>query len=269
MDTRVSRWEKQVETYLGHRELLPLNQFLDAAAGLRKSGYRPVRFRPFADAQTVRVAAVWNRDGRNWTLAVDRAADEIRQLDERNRLDNSIPVDVAGYTAVHVQGKAIDRYAALWSDRAGPADDARLYIGVSPAEHVSVQDRLMARKQMVLGLNAMRGSDGRTRYSGVWGHSSLTDLFVKCSLNKDERAFGLEWAAERGSRLVDVTVSAVDPIWTCQELARAALEAAQHGSKSRSDELKKRSQAIPGNYSRRISPFLFPLLPCDLGLESP
>ena len=50
-------------------QTMPLDEFLTTAEGLRKSGYRPVRFRPYADGQAVRVAAVWTRDGRNWRIA--------------------------------------------------------------------------------------------------------------------------------------------------------------------------------------------------------
>ena len=47
-------------------QTMPLAEFLTTAEGLRSSGYRPIRFRPYADGQVVRVAAVWKRDGRKW-----------------------------------------------------------------------------------------------------------------------------------------------------------------------------------------------------------
>ena len=80
-------------------QTMPLDEFLTTAEALRKSGYRPVRFRPYADGQTVRVAAVWTRDGRNWRISSGLTADEVRQQDERNKKDKFIPVDVAGYVA--------------------------------------------------------------------------------------------------------------------------------------------------------------------------
>src|SRR5262249_40822060 len=41
----------------GFCQTMPLDEFLTTAESLRKSGYRPVRFRPYADEQVVRVAA--------------------------------------------------------------------------------------------------------------------------------------------------------------------------------------------------------------------
>src|SRR5262249_19283417 len=95
-------------------QAMPLDEFLAAAEVLRKSGYRPVRFRPFADRHVVNVAAVWARDGRKWRLASGLAVDEVRQQDAKNRQERFLPVDVAGYVAIDHQGKPVDRCAALW-----------------------------------------------------------------------------------------------------------------------------------------------------------
>ena len=46
-------------------QTMPLDEFLTTAEGLRKSGYRPIRFRPYAEGRSLRVAAVWTRDGRD------------------------------------------------------------------------------------------------------------------------------------------------------------------------------------------------------------
>ena len=109
-------------------QTMPLDEFLTTAEALRKSGYRPVRFRPYADGQVVRVAAVWTRDGRNWRIAHGLTAEEVRQQDERNKKDKFIPVDVAGYAATDAGGKPADRYAALWVEKTGD-EDARMYVG--------------------------------------------------------------------------------------------------------------------------------------------
>ena len=60
-------------------QTMPLDEFLKVAEALRNSGYRPTRFRPYADGQDLQVAAVWTRDGRHWRMAHDQTADEIRQ----------------------------------------------------------------------------------------------------------------------------------------------------------------------------------------------
>ena len=79
---------------------MPLDEFLTTAEALRPSGYRPVRFRPYADGPAVNVAAVWTRDGRKLADRVGlwrprRSASS----DERNRQEQFLPVDVAGYVA--------------------------------------------------------------------------------------------------------------------------------------------------------------------------
>ena len=114
------------------------------------------------------MAAVWTRDGRNWRISSGLTADEVRQQDERNKKDKFLPVDVAGYVATGKDGKPTDRYAALWVEKSGD-DDARLYVGMTADEETEVQDKLKDEKLIPRTLHAMIGSDGRTRYCGVWG----------------------------------------------------------------------------------------------------
>src|SRR5207253_1899236 len=66
-------------------QTMPLDEFVTSIEGLKRSGYRPVRFRPYADGPVVRVAAVWTRDGRKWRIAHDRTAKEISQQEDLNR----------------------------------------------------------------------------------------------------------------------------------------------------------------------------------------
>ena len=84
------------------------------------------------------------------------------------RKTSSFPVDVAGYMATDKDGKPADRYAALWVEKSGD-DDARLYVGTTADEEDEVQDKLKQAKLIPRTLHAMIGSDGRTRYCGVWG----------------------------------------------------------------------------------------------------
>ena len=122
---------------------MPLDEFLTTAEGLRPSGYRPTRFRPYAEGKSLRVAAVWIRDGRPWRIAHDQSADEIRQTDERNRKEGYLPVEVAGYLAAGGdEGKPTSRFAALWAQRTGPDDDARMVVASSAAELTKLQEQL-------------------------------------------------------------------------------------------------------------------------------
>src|SRR5262249_25333192 len=122
-------------------QAMPLDQCLATLKALRASGYRPIRFRPYADGPEVRVAAVWTRDGRQWRIAAGgRPAGEPRQQDERNRDAKFVPVDVAGYVTT-ADGKPSDRFAALWSEASGD-DDGRLVIGATEDELMDLQKPL-------------------------------------------------------------------------------------------------------------------------------
>ena len=113
-------------------QTMPLDEFVKVAEALRPSGYRPTRFRPYAEGKSLGVAAVWTRDGRPWRLAHDQSTDEIRQTDERNRKEGYLPVDVAGYLAAGGdEGKPTSRFAALWAQRTGLDDDARMVVASS------------------------------------------------------------------------------------------------------------------------------------------
>ena len=97
-------------------QTMPADEFPSVVEGLRKSGYRPTRFRPYAEGKSLRVAAMWTRDGRRWRMAHDQSAEDVRQTDERNRKEGYLPVDVAGYLAAGGDdGKPTSRFAALWA----------------------------------------------------------------------------------------------------------------------------------------------------------
>ena len=86
---------------------------------LRKSGYRPIRFRPYGEGTSVLVAAVWTRDGRDWRIESNLPREDLRRQDEKHRSEKFIPVDVAGYVAIDGDGKPVERYAALWVEASG------------------------------------------------------------------------------------------------------------------------------------------------------
>ncbi len=88
-DARLIRGIESAQGMLTERfafcQTMPLDEFLATADALRKSGYRPVRLRPYADGQILRVAAVWARDGRNWRIASGLTASDVRQQDDSFR----------------------------------------------------------------------------------------------------------------------------------------------------------------------------------------
>jgi serine/threonine protein kinase/formylglycine-generating enzyme required for sulfatase activity len=102
-------------------QTMPLDDFLAMGDALRTSGYRPICFRPYTAADKVQVAAIWTRDGKDWHLAYDLSAAELRSQDSRQRQKGLLPVDVALYGS----GES-ERYAALWGTQDREITDAKL-----------------------------------------------------------------------------------------------------------------------------------------------
>jgi serine/threonine protein kinase len=152
-----------------------LDDAIATAEGLRRSGFRPIRFRPYADGKETRVAAVWTRDGRRWRIASGKTADEIRRQDELSRKKRFLPVDVSGYIAAAADGRPADRYAALWAERARPDDDARMVVSASAAEFQASGRRLKTAGMGCVALVAVRGSAHQTNYCGVWNRSAAPE----------------------------------------------------------------------------------------------
>ena len=156
-------------------QIMPMNEFLTTAEALRDSGYRPVRFRPYVDGETVRVSAVWTRDGRNWRISSGLTADEVRDRDDRNRKEGFLPVDVAGYQTIEKAGKPADRHAALWVEKFAD-DDARMYVGTTADQQDEVQEEFKEAKLIPRTVHVVIGSEGRARYCGVWGRPARADI---------------------------------------------------------------------------------------------
>jgi tetratricopeptide (TPR) repeat protein len=215
-------------------QAIPLDEFVATAEALRKSGYRPVRFRPYADGTVTRVAAVWTRDGRNWRLASGQPPEEIRKQDEKNRTERYLPVDVAGY-ATSVDGRPAERYAVLWADSRD--DDARLYLGATDDDLDDAQKPLDDAKLTPRALHALRAPDGRTRYSGVWGKPPSPGV-----INEGYRdLFAWDYAEDQAlfsdRVLVDVAVAEAGKRLSVPERARAAIERAEKTLKAKPDDL--------------------------------
>jgi serine/threonine protein kinase/formylglycine-generating enzyme required for sulfatase activity/tetratricopeptide (TPR) repeat protein len=227
-------------------QMMSLDEFLDTTEALRKSGYRPLRFRPYADERVVRVAAVWARDGRSWRVASGQTAEEVRQHDERNRQDGFLPVDVTGYVTTETGGRSTDRYAALWVEK--PADDnARLYVGTTSDEQTVVQDELQDATLIPRTLHAMIGTDGRPRYCGVWGRPPEG---VTGRTHRDQFEGNLEEnrATLGDNLLMDLAVSGPGKPQAVRERVRAARESAEKLLKAKPDDLDARLARAMANF---------------------
>lgn len=152
-------------------QTMPLTEFLATADGLRGSGFRPVRIRPFRDVGMTRVAAVWARDGRTWRASSALTIDELRRCDHRNRIDGFLPVDVAGYEVIEESGKPAEHYSAVWVEKSGD-DDAWMHIASNAAKLKVVQNQCEEAGLVPRTLHAMIGREGHMAFVGVWGQPS-------------------------------------------------------------------------------------------------
>jgi formylglycine-generating enzyme required for sulfatase activity/tetratricopeptide (TPR) repeat protein len=184
------------------------------------------------------VAAVWSRDGRDWRISSGLTADEVRQHDERYKKDKFLPVDVAGYVAIQKDGKPADRYAALWVEKSG--DDARLYVGMTADEEGEVQDKLKQEKLIPRTLHAMIGSEGRTRYCGVWGRPPGAAITGQAHQDQFEGRFEQSQATLSDQLLIDVVVSGASKPQPIRERAEADLQSAEKKLKTKPDDLNSR-----------------------------
>ena len=183
---------------------MPLDEFRTVAESLRKSGYRPTRFRPYSDGSVVRVAAVWARDGRDWALDSGLSGNEFHRMDDQRQADGYLPIDVAGFKGGGTDGTPADHYAAVWVKRSHPEEKARAYVGVVAGEHKSVQDKLKQDGFVPATLQALLGADGKARYSGVWVASQNNG---NVTWNQTEASLGTTIASRADTILGDLSLA--------------------------------------------------------------
>ena len=171
-------------------QALPLERWQAVAETLGRSGYRPLKCRPYTLASRGRqspdsslVAAVWARDGRAWHMAHGLTADEVRRRDAAQRQDGYRPLDVAGYRS----GDG-ERYAVLWSKPAA-GEDSRLYVGVPEGEHKTAGwGPLHAEKYVPLAYQVFLDGAGKRRFSAVWGKQAKQPAFLD-TFGSDEHEY--------------------------------------------------------------------------------
>ena len=151
-------------------QTMPLEEFAEVVESLRASGYRPLRFRPFAHRTAVLVSAVWTRDGRDWRLTCGMSNEEAIRRDEQLRSEGFAAVDATGYVAKGTE-RAITKFGIVWVKRASDddvSDDARIYLGAPFSKQFPIYQEL-ARLDFPFqhGLQSYRNADGEQRFCGV------------------------------------------------------------------------------------------------------
>src|SRR5262249_421474 len=151
-----------------------------------------------------------------------------------NRDAKFLPVDVAGYVTT-ADGKAADRYSALWAD-ATAGDDARLFAGASDDELTDLRNSLEGAKLIPRTLQRLRVADGPLRYSGVWGKAPSAAVTTQSVRDLFEVNFATEQVKRTDQWLVDAAVSAAPRPRTVAERARAVLERTQQALKANPED---------------------------------
>ncbi len=151
-------------------QTLPYEEFDGLAQQLTRSGYRPMRFRPYQESGRVLVAAVWERDGKGWRLTQGTEA-EVRSQEEGLRRLGHQPLDAAGYLVredrTPVAGAQENtRYAVLWGEQA-PEQQHRLQLGRTPTE-IDQLCREWKREKWDLWSLHYLPHQGSFLCSGVW-----------------------------------------------------------------------------------------------------
>ena len=224
-----------------------LDECLSLDEPLRKSGYRPLRFRPYADGSAVRVAAVWTRDRLNWRMASGLTRDEIRQRDENNRSEKFFAVDVAGYPAAGDDGNPSHRFAAIWVESSQPGEDARIQAGLTALDLQAAQDRLKPAGMVPTTIQASRAADGSSRYCTVFRMSGASEP-PSPRLDLGEGNLALALTANAGSTLIDLGVTAAASPPTTVERATASLKRAEAAIKAKPDDLNARFSRAIANF---------------------
>ncbi len=146
---------------------MPLSEFPQFVERLRICGFRPVQVRPWRQGSAAKVAAVWTRDGLDFTLECDATADEIKTRDVKLQADGFQPADVAGYLNGDT-GNAV-KYAVVWVRRASGDQSAQLSVGVSRSELEHDLSSGDAGNELT-ALHQLPGADGQLRFSFIRSH---------------------------------------------------------------------------------------------------
>jgi len=148
---------------------LSLGDFVTVTEGLRPSGYRPVRFRPYAAGGSVQVAAVWTRDGREWQFAHSLTAEQLQRKDLELQALGLVPVDAAGYFPSAAPDVAA--YGALWV-KASKGEEGRLFAGSPEPSYLAAIQSSKKEGFIPLTVQAFGRPGAELLYTGTWSRKA-------------------------------------------------------------------------------------------------
>jgi serine/threonine protein kinase/formylglycine-generating enzyme required for sulfatase activity len=168
-------------------QTMPLNKFRTVAEQLGRSGYRPLRFRPYANGSAVHVAAIWTRDGRDWQCECGCSADEIRKRDADWKKNGYVPIDVAGYLLEDGPKNApAARYAALWVKKV-EREDTHLDVGATQEELKDPSTPSGRPEYVPWTYQVLFDRSASQLRSAIWWRNDHPPDFIKLSLLEEAR----------------------------------------------------------------------------------
>jgi serine/threonine protein kinase/formylglycine-generating enzyme required for sulfatase activity/tetratricopeptide (TPR) repeat protein len=225
-------------------QTMPLDSSETEAEVLKRSGFRPNRFRPYADGPMVRVAAVWTRGPSNWQLKARLSSEEVDRQLESKRAAGFVPVDVAGYAIRAPDGKPVDQYAVVWTE-GSTQDPVAVIVGKTADKLREASDQFRDQDLVPRTGQAFSGADGQTRYSAIWGKPAVDGVTGQA----DQDLFEPDFATMRDRRgdqmVVDVAVAQARVPRSYLDRAAAARDQAQARLNSHSgDTNSQRARAV-------------------------
>jgi hypothetical protein len=211
-------------------QTLPLDEFPAVSEPLRRSGYRPIKARPYQSGVGVQVAAVWARDGVEFRFASGLSADEARQKQTEWVGDEFHAVDLAGY----LDG---DLRFALLAAREPDVAETYLTLGLPTAEVYADFTSHNASDWRIRTQQLTQGPAGEHRYSLVWMkrkssavRTARIDLY-----GIPERSYEA-YREQADLPLIDASVSGTPEPKTPRERYAESLAAAEEALRKSPDE---------------------------------
>ena len=144
-------------------QTVPLAEFAKLAEALRKSGYRPIRCRPYraldtSGASAVKVAATWTRDARDWRLATGLSPEEVKAKNAEWNSEELFAIDLAGYPDAGFQ-------YALLAEKNPDLAAGQLHVGMLQSELMAAFTPLMSSPTHFTAMQFAEDEAGELRFS--------------------------------------------------------------------------------------------------------
>lgn len=145
-------------------QTLPLASGSGVITELAASGFRPFRFRPYDTQSGEFVAAAFLRDGRPWRMEMDQTQDELSELDEQNRRDGYLPVEISS----RVDANGNEKHLGIWVQADDEESTKRVTtVAMAIRDHNVAATAWVRKKYRAITFHNYQLKDGSLRGSTV------------------------------------------------------------------------------------------------------